>query len=60
MIVQIPDITYITIGMVTDIWHSIAHIGKQAKELVGNMKERCSDDTYRYGTRADFPSGNRP
>lgn len=44
MIVQIPDITYITIGMVTDIWHSIAHIGKQAKELVGNMKERCSDD----------------
>ena len=38
MIVQIPDITYITIGVVADIKLSIAHIGKQAKELVGNMK----------------------
>ena len=44
MIVQILVITYITIGVVTDIRHSIAHIGKQAKGHVGNMKERCSDD----------------
>ena len=40
MIVQIPDITYITIGMVKDIWHSIANTDKQAKRHAEDMIKR--------------------
>ena len=38
MIVQIQNTLCITAVDVADTKLSIAHIGKQAKELVGNMK----------------------
>ena len=57
MIVQIPDISYITIGMVLDTWQSIADTDRQAKRHAEDMRKRWNCDSYRHSTRADFPSG---
>lgn len=58
MIVQIPDISYITIGMVLDTWRSIEDTDRQVKRHAEDMRKRWNDDSYRHSTRADITSGN--
>ena len=44
------------------IHRSYCFVAGKKKEYCGNYTEErwWNDDTYRYGTRTDFTSGNRP